>query len=119
MLLHQGARNMSAAFDQIKQAEQQAEEILQAARDKAATLKKETADAVSALEGAFHAELKAYQDALLESEQAAIRQKLADMDAAWEREKAGMDARFAAEREALVANLVGKVIEAHGHRDAQ
>lgn len=110
---------MSAAFEQIRQAEQQAEEILQAAREKAALLKKETADAVSALESAFHAELKAYQDALLESERAAIGRKLAELDAAWEREKAGMDARFAAEKDALVAHLVGKVIGAHGRRDAQ
>ena len=106
---------MSVAFEQIKQAEQEAEGIVSAARDQAAAIKKESAEAISAIESAYHADVKAYQTTLLESENAVIAEKLGELDAAWNKEKAEMDSLFAAGKEELVSYLVGKVMQTHGN----
>ena len=104
---------MSAAFEQIRQAEQEAERILSAARENAAAIKKESAEAVAAIESAFQAELKAFQAALGESDKAAIEQKCGELDAAWDNERAEMDSRFAAEKAGLVRYLVVKVMQTY------
>ncbi|MEA4919449.1 MAG: hypothetical protein VB078_00800 [Clostridiaceae bacterium] len=106
---------MDAAFEQVRQAEQDADMILSAAKEKIAVLKQETAERIKAMEDKYGSDLKSFQLNLQKNEDEEISHQLSMLEGKWNSDKKNIEESFASYKGELVLALAGKVINQYGN----
>lgn len=101
---------MSDAFEIIKQAEQRAEDILSAAKEEAASLRRESAFAVKKLEDDFRISMSKIQEELLRTERDEIEKRSVSSDEKVNKLKKEIRIDFLSFKKELALSLAGKVI---------
>lgn len=105
---------MRSAFDQIKAAEKEAEDILSRARQEIADLKSKADAQKAQREANNQKQLEALQKELEEIEAQAIRQNTTQLEQEWEAEKDRLDRHYTSNSEAVKGYLVKKVLNLNG-----
>lgn len=105
---------MDAAFEQVRQAEQDADIILSAAKEKIAVLKQETAERIKAMEDKYGSDLKSFQLNLQKKENEQISNQISMLEEKWNNDKKNIEESFVSCKGELVLALAGKVINQYG-----
>lgn len=106
---------MDAAFEQVRQAEQDADRILSDAKEKIAVLKQETAERIKAMEDKYSGDLRSFQIGLQKKEDEEISHQIAMLQEKWNNDKKNIEKSFASCKGELVLALDGKVINQYGN----